>query len=123
MLATRHALDASLRQAGPSLQAGKKAHWALITGVVVVCQDTHDFMKNGGKSQESTQTIILEDCVEDKIFLKEVSSRKQNHVYVVARQSKSVVLGIWSVDDLVDSNMNLKTIDITRDEGCYVVGL
>lgn len=108
---------------GPSLQAGKKAHWALITGVVVVCQDTHDFMKNGGKSQESTQTIILEDCVEDKIFLKEVSSRKQNHVYVVARQSKSVVLGIWSVDDLVDSNMNLKTIDITRDEGCYVVGL
>ena len=36
------------------------------------------------------------------------------------RQSKSVVLGVWDIDELINSNSNLEDIDQCREEG-YVV--
>ena len=42
-------------------------------------------------------------------------------VLVVARQSKSVVLGVWEVAQLVDSNMQLTAVTETRDGEDYVV--
>ena len=52
---------------------------------------------------------------------RELAGQQGAAVLVVARQSKSVVLGVWEVAQLVDSNMQL-TVTETRDgEEDYVV--
>ena len=42
-------------------------------------------------------------------------------VLVVGRQSKSLVLGLWDRQELIDSNNNLKTVGCERQEDQYVV--
>ena len=42
-------------------------------------------------------------------------------VLVVGRQSKSLVLGLWDRQELIDSNNNLKTLGCERQEDQYVV--
>ena len=51
---------------------------------------------------------------------RELAGQQGAAVLVVARQSKSVVLGVWEVAQLVDSNMQL-TVTETRDGEDYVV--
>ena len=53
---------------------------------------------------------------------RELAGQQGAAVLVVARQSKSVVLGVWEVAQLVDSNMQLTAVTETRDgEEDYVV--
>ena len=52
---------------------------------------------------------------------RELAGQQGAAVLVVARQSKSVVLGVWEVAQLVDSNMQLTAVTETRDGEDYVV--
>ena len=52
---------------------------------------------------------------------RELAGQQGAAVLVVARQSKSVVLGVWEVGQLVDSNMQLTAVTEPGDGEDFVV--
>jgi len=103
---------------GPAKSGGKKAHWALITGIVVA---TDNLDENCAKEfvekipEESDKIFIIKKTTAVS-HIKTLCKSKCSSIFLIGRQSKSVVLGIWNVQEMVDSNENLKNIDSNREE-------
>eukprot|EP00090_Calanus_glacialis_P018156 TRINITY_DN28163_c0_g1_i1.p1 TRINITY_DN28163_c0_g1~~TRINITY_DN28163_c0_g1_i1.p1 ORF type:complete len:369 (-),score=160.32 TRINITY_DN28163_c0_g1_i1:109-1215(-) len=102
----------------PVQARGHKAHWAVISGFLLpsktipphstplsACPGFH--LLQPGTSKEDVHQVL--------------HHTKQDAVMVVARQSKSVELGIWSRDKLVDSCRNLQEAAEKRLDGSYVL--
>ena len=86
------------------LEGGNRAHWALLVGLAwktgVVSKGTSlDPLVAAGWSWQDEPPAPLELTEE---------------VMVVARQSKSLVLGLWPRDELVESCLNLKAFQPRR---------
>jgi len=90
---------------GPCLENGKKAHWALITGFVVLSHQS--------EYCDNIQWLSEQNCDTDSL-----SNKK---VYLFGRQSKSLVLGVWDCEELVASNKNLKIVDDKRNSDDYII--
>eukprot|EP00092_Neocalanus_flemingeri_P005901 GFUD01006352.1.p1 GENE.GFUD01006352.1~~GFUD01006352.1.p1 ORF type:complete len:385 (+),score=158.70 GFUD01006352.1:61-1215(+) len=101
----------------PCQAKGHKAHWAVITGFLLpstslpphtaplpACPGFHLLSTS---SSQGVQHVL--------------HHTEQATIMLVARQSKSVELGIWSRDKLVDSCMNLQEAAQKRLDGTYVV--
>lgn len=109
----------------PALLKGRKAHWALVTGLVLASRDLRlnevkdNLVTEPGSSTENV--FLLERNIEKNIpDLSSVFSQPGS-VHLIARQSKSRVLGIWEPGDLVRSNNNLLEVDLKRDQLEYVI--
>ena len=99
----------------PGLAGGQKAHWALVTGFLLPCPNTaalppfcfplpgcpsfYELSKNGPISPPSSSGNLI----------------------LVARQSKSVLLGLWPARNLVLSCKNLRQAASKRLDGSYVL--
>lgn len=92
---------------GPCLENGRKAHWALITGFVVLSH---------GSDSEYCENI---EWLSEHNFEKDSLSNKK--VQLFGRQSKSIVLGVWDPEELVASNKNLNIIDDKRNSDEYII--
>ena len=96
----------------PCLEGGKKAHWALVVGIAwqaaAVCKKGTLLDLAPGWSWQDQAPAPSE--VADKVML-------------LARQSKSLVLGLWDREELVESCLNLKAISPKRgeEEDKYVI--
>jgi len=96
----------------PCLEGGKKAHWALVVGIA--WQQT-DVTSKGiildlapGWSWQDNEAPVPSDITDE--------------VMLLARQSKSLVLGLWDRKDLIESCLNLKAIGPKRgEEDKYVI--
>jgi len=93
---------------GPCLAGGKKAHWCLVTGLIVQSTD----------SQDIDESIRI---MPGFYGTRRVISGGGGLVKVIARQSKSLVLGCWNVDELVSSCENLTTLGDKRDDENYQI--
>jgi len=89
----------------PCLAAGKKAHWALITGFILLSY---------GNTVENGFTFIKEKKISPEYL-------ENKQVKLFGRQSKSLVLGIWNIDELITSNKNLTTMDDKRNPDDYII--
>jgi len=94
----------------PCLEGGKKAHWALVVGIAwqaVSCKGTLLDLAPGWSWQDDAPA----------------PSEIKDEVMLLARQSKSLVLGLWDRKDLVESCFNLKAIGPKRgeEEDKYVI--
>ena len=80
----------------PCLEGGKRAHWALVVGLAcrpaAFCKGTPLDLASGWSWQGEPPA----------------PSEMTDEVMLVARQSKSLVLGLWDRDELVESCLNLK---------------
>jgi len=94
---------------GPCLAEGRKAHWGLITGFLLINPE------NSEKLSEAKPNIIL---MNNKEALQRIDDKK---VLLIGRQSKSLVLGIWDKEELAKSNKNLRIIDPKRNSNEYVI--
>jgi len=104
----------------PALMKGRKAHWALITGFILANRDFNlEEVKENAESWEETeaQLVLLKRTIQpDSPVLQHPAS-----FHLIARQSKSVVLGVWEAEELVRSNNNLVEVDFKREDGEYVI--
>ena len=94
----------------PCLEGGKKAHWALVAGIAwqaSACQGTPLDLAPGWSWQNE---VPAPSMITDEVRL-------------LARQSKSLVLGLWDREELVESCLNLKAISPKRgeEEDKYVI--
>jgi len=94
----------------PCLEGGKKAHWALVVGIAwqaAACNGTLLDLAPGWSWQNQ---VPAPPDMTDRVML-------------VARQSKSLVLGLWDREELVESCLNLKAICPKRgeEEDKYVI--
>ena len=101
----------------PGLAGGQKAHWALVTGFLLPCSNTT-------RLPSSTSTP-LPGCpnfyeLSNTATLPSQAVNSQD-VMVVARQSKSVMLGLWSARHLALSCRNLRQAASKRLDGSYVL--
>merc|ERR1712059_210935 len=93
----------------PCLAEGRKAHWALITGLLMKSPSTD---------------LNTEPISPDLPTFNHLTSLPPNHFgdcRVLARQSKSLVLGVWDIQELVDSCCNLMQMDGARDKESYQI--
>ena len=98
----------------PCLEGGKKAHWALVAGIAwqqvadASCKGTPLDLAPGWSWQDHEVPAPSE--ITDEVML-------------IARQSKSLVLGLWDRKELVESCLNLKAISPKRgeEEDKYVI--
>ncbi|KAF4517432.1 hypothetical protein B566_EDAN005041 [Ephemera danica] len=82
------------RNFAPACLQGHKAHWAIVTGVIISMLST----------EQKNQLTILPP---GKTSLSLVQSLKCDSLHVLALQGKSQRLGAWPLQDLVSSNGNL----------------
>ena len=93
----------------PCLEGGKKAHWALVCGFAWKAEECK------GTPLDLAPGWFWRDEVPDP-------SELMGEVMLLARQSKSLVLGLWDREELVQSCLNLKAINPKRGEECkYVI--
>eukprot|EP00088_Acartia_fossae_P019174 TRINITY_DN2114_c0_g2_i3.p1 TRINITY_DN2114_c0_g2~~TRINITY_DN2114_c0_g2_i3.p1 ORF type:complete len:345 (+),score=45.75 TRINITY_DN2114_c0_g2_i3:77-1111(+) len=90
---------------GPCLAEGRKAHWALITGFVM--------LSHSGYDPDKAFWIRPEEFDPEQLRWKRIK--------LFGRQSKSLVQGIWEIDELIASNKNLKIVDDKRDPKDYII--
>lgn len=98
----------------PAEFRGKKAHWGLITGIVVPITD-QDICNLGIVNTQSNIHILGQN--NKQLFLDLIRTCKH---FLIARQSKSAVLGIWETVELLKSNQNIENIDFQK-ENEYVI--
>merc|ERR1719411_6450 len=93
----------------PCLEGGRKAHWALVVGFAWKAEECK------GTPLDLAPGWFWQDQVPDP-------SELMGEVMLLARQSKSLVLGLWDREELVKSCLNLKAINPKRGEECkYVI--
>jgi len=100
----------------PAMFGGNKAHWGLITGWVLITEKENDLSSVITKEVENRENMVIVTAVEDKSKLQSLLKLPSSKLMLVARQSKSLVLGVWDVQMLVDSNENLKSVEDKRGE-------
>jgi len=103
----------------PAMLLGKKAHWALITGFVLAVDAAEDIADVGNDNSEDNVVIVKE--IKDKDKLVKILAHHSTKLLLVARQSKSLVLGLWDMKELINSNNNLKTVEFKEDISKFVI--
>jgi len=103
----------------PAMLQGKKAHWALITGFMLAVDNAEDISDIGPHVKEDNINIVEE--IVDKKKLAKLLSRPDSKFLLVARQSKSLVLGLWDKEELISSNNNLKIVEFKGDISEFVI--
>jgi len=98
---------------GPCLAEGRKAHWALLTGFVLVSNE--DSPENLVSNEESPEHLVQ---VSSHHKLTGIENKK---LLLFGRQSKSLVLGAWDKELLISSNKNLKIVDAKRSTDEYII--
>jgi len=93
----------------PAEFRGKKAHWGLLTGIMVPLTD----LAFSNLSIEKTQSNIHILGPNNKQLFFELICN--NPHFLIARQSKSAVLGIWEIEELMKSNLNIENIDFETE--------
>jgi len=128
---------------GPCLAEGRKAHWALLTGFVLVSnEESPDYLVSNEESPENfvSNEDFPENLVSNEDFadylvsdeespdnLVQVSSHhkitgiENKKLLLFGRQSKSLVLGAWDKELLISSNKNLKIVDAKRSTDEYII--
>ena len=101
----------------PGLAGGQKAHWALVTGFLLPCSNTTRL--------PSSSSTPLPGCpnfyeLSNTATLPSQMVNSQD-MMLVARQSKSVLLGLWSARHLALSCRNLRQAASKRLDGSYVL--
>lgn len=105
---------------GPALLGGRKAHWALLAGLAVL-PATRAELPAGLQCWQSEEGVVVVPPDTPPHQLAGLLDRVGVEVLVVGRQSKSLVLGLWDRQELIDSNNNLKTLGCERQEDQYVI--
>jgi len=103
----------------PAMLQGKKAHWALITGFILAVDNAEEISDIGPHIMEDHISIVKE--IVDKEKLAKLLSHPDSKLLLVARQSKSLVLGLWDKEELVSSNQNLKIVEFKGDASEFVI--
>lgn len=94
---------------GPCLAEGRKAHWGLVTGFLVLSNE------EPSGADPHFRSVTLDNC---ESVLASFATKK---LLLLGRQSKSLVLGAWDLDELIASNKNLKSFDPKRNKEDYVI--
>ena len=110
----------------PVLLRGRKAHWALVTGVLLASRDLRidqvkDHLANTDLNDSTKTVFLVKKDIESHVQDLKSAFTQPGSVHLIARQSKSRVLGIWEPGDLVRSNNNLLEVDVKRDQVEYVI--
>jgi len=103
----------------PAMLQGRKAHWALITGFVLAVDAAEDIADIGNDNSEDNVVIVKE--IKDNEKLGKILALHSTKQLLVARQSKSLVLGLWDMKELINSNNNLKTVEFKEDISNFVI--
>ena len=121
----------------PAMLGGTKAHWALVTGFVMPASQVNvDYLEDNLGQERADNVILLQRNIDIERLLTE-HQRPRIHLIArymfpslilsekytdfLCRQSKSLVLGIWDTEELVNSNNNLLEVHVKREDGEYVV--
>eukprot|EP00057_Strongylocentrotus_purpuratus_P027409 XP_011681883.1 PREDICTED: UPF0692 protein C19orf54 homolog [Strongylocentrotus purpuratus] len=96
----------------PATRKGHFAHWAVLTGFVIILPDDVDVPPCcHGDSTSSNLTYLPPPWSDDMISILPHLISKASLVFLFARQGKSRLLGAWQYDVLARSNMNLTEYD------------
>ena len=121
------------RNHSPCMERGYRAHWCILVGICVILDRTGDIamatVELLAHTQPRCNNVFL---VEPQELATSLSSSslllslrelvEANCVYVFARQGKSSHLGLWSLQELLDSNRNLIEVHPDRcDPANYVL--
>merc|ERR1719233_2183555 len=93
--------------------------WALITGFILAVDDAEDIADIGPHVKEDNIYIVKK--IVDKEKISKLLSRPDSKFLLVARQSKSLVLGLWDKEELISSNNNLKIVEFKGDISEFVI--
>jgi len=96
---------------GPFMAGGRKAHWGLVTGLIVQSGHELDLTEYNKILAGFYHTPSIDSNV----------VRDIDDMWVIARQSKSLVLGCWKMKELVNSCNNIKILDVKREEDKYQI--
>jgi len=103
----------------PAMLGGTKAHWALVTGFVMPASQVNvDYLEDNLGQERADNVILLQRNIDIERLLTE---HQRPRIHLIARQSKSLVLGIWDTEELVNSNNNLLEVHVKREDGEYVI--
>ena len=105
----------------PAMEGGRKAHWALITGFAIAIDASEDISDIGTDTATENSNVHMMTGIPDKEKLGRLIAGNTAKLLLLARQSKSLVLGLWDKEELVSSNNNLKTMDCKRELSEFVV--
>ena len=99
----------------PGLAGGQKAHWALVTGFMVRCSNSK------GLSSSCLPILGCPNFYELPNTTIQPALTNSLELMLVARQSKSVKLGLWRAQHLALSCENLRQAADKRLDGSYVL--
>jgi len=105
----------------PAMEGGRKAHWALITGLAIAMDASEDIRDIGTNTATENSNVHMMTGIPDKEKLGILIAGNRAKLLLLARQSKSLVLGLWDKEELVSSNNNLKTMDCKRELSEFVI--
>jgi len=105
----------------PALLGGRKAHWGLVTGFVLVVDVSEDITDVKNVTSDQNKNVHILTGENDKELLSRLIGNKNGKLLLVGRQSKSLVLGLWDKEELVSSNNNLKVAEFKGDMSEFVI--
>ena len=107
----------------PYIASGHQAHWCIIVGVVLQANSSEptvqELLIRTDKDSTNRNHFVLRSQENDTVELLERLSIE--NVYVIARQGKSRHLGFWRLEELRESNENLKELGPRRDPADFVI--
>lgn len=99
----------------PTFKQGKKAHWALITGIFAPIDiDEEDIDKDSIVDLNTRLPSQQQDAILERLKASFRDTNKTSYrglVYSIGKQGKSSQYGVWCLRDLVLSNRQLSFID------------
>ncbi|XP_013411107.1 UPF0692 protein C19orf54 homolog [Lingula anatina] len=106
----------------PCLKEGRKAHWAVLTGVLFVMSDHQSSVQDQNYEQDDRLNYLYHSKGDySDLSLEQLSNLNSNcDIYFFAKQGKSKHLQCWNSEDLRASNCNLTKIDPERDNEHYI---
>ncbi|KAK6181704.1 hypothetical protein SNE40_009508 [Patella caerulea] len=107
---------------GPCKKRGHKAHWALLSGFLIMMDMTHlKTLKTHFKADDTHRHLY--HCVDVNSIspceTELISSARGILVY--GHQGKSKYTGYWFLNELLDSNANLREVGPEREPGEYII--
>ncbi|ESO86175.1 hypothetical protein LOTGIDRAFT_235539 [Lottia gigantea] len=110
------------RNHGPCKKKGHKAHWALISGFFLMMDMTHLKTLKSNFTADTTHRNLYHCTDIDNIKVCEEELIKATRsILVYGHQGKSKYTGYWFLNDLLDSNANLREIGPERNDSEYVI--
>lgn len=101
----------------PAFKKGKKAHWALISGIYapIEAADVSDQIEpiiDLNKLEYNESSVLIERLKSSFRENRSVGGRAfRETVFCVGKQGKSSQYGVWSLKDLIASNRQLSIVD------------